>query len=132
MRSAATKLCQPHPGQPQTSGQHHRPGQENVALGERLLRAEASNKQLLEVIASLKRYQEEQDDIIRDLAQTLASIKLLHGLLPICAGCKKIRDDNGAWNYIETYISKHSEAQFTHGLCPTCEHDLYPQLHGNK
>jgi hypothetical protein len=101
-------------------------------LEERLSRAEAHNTQLLEVIASLNRHREEQDDIIRDLAHTLAAIKLLHGLLPICAGCKKIRDDNGTWNYIETYISKHSEAQFTHGLCPTCEHDLYPELHRNK
>jgi hypothetical protein len=131
MGSAANKILQPQIDQTPTRFSRP-PRHDHADLTERLSQAEAHNTQLLEVIASLKRHREEQDDIIRDLAQTLAGIKLLHGLLPICAGCKKIRDDNGAWNYIETYISKHSEAQFTHGLCPTCEHDLYPELHNRK
>ena len=60
-----------------------------------------------------------------------AEVKTLSGLLPICASCKKIRDDKGYWNQIESYIHKHSEAEFSHGICPECmdkiygEHDWY-------
>ena len=52
-------------------------------------------------------------------------VKVLSGLLPICASCKNIRDDNGYWNQIESYIEKHSDAQFSHGLCPECAKELY-------
>lgn len=58
--------------------------------------------------------------------ETLAHVKNLYGLLPICASCKKIRDDRGSWNHIETYLREHSEAEFTHGLCPECQKTLYP------
>ena len=61
------------------------------------------------------------------LTESLANIKTLNGLLPICAGCKKIRDDKGYWNQIETYVSNHSQAVFTHGLCPVCIQRLYPK-----
>ena len=63
----------------------------------------------------------------RDLREALSQIKALSGLLPICASCKKIRDDRGYWNQIETYISEHSEATFSHGLCGECTHKLYGQ-----
>jgi hypothetical protein len=53
------------------------------------------------------------------------NIKRLQGMLPICASCKKIRDDKGYWNRIENYIAEHSEAEFTHGLCPDCMKKLY-------
>jgi hypothetical protein len=56
----------------------------------------------------------------------VGQIKMLRGMLPICAGCKKIRDDSGYWNQMETYISKHSEADFSHGMCPECIERLYP------
>ena len=59
------------------------------------------------------------------LKEALANIKTLKGLLPICAKCKKIRDDNGYWNRLECYIQKHSEAFFTHGICPQCAKALY-------
>jgi len=52
-------------------------------------------------------------------------IQMLHGLLPICASCKKIRDEEGKWQHIEAYISKRSDAEFTHGICPECSHQLY-------
>ena len=52
-------------------------------------------------------------------------IKILSGLIPICANCKKIRDNEGAWNNIESFISSHSEADFTHGICPECDKKLY-------
>ncbi len=65
----------------------------------------------------------------KDLQEALDTIKALQGMLPICAGCKKIRDDDsGHWHNLETYIEKHSEATFTHGLCPDCMKRLYPQL----
>jgi hypothetical protein len=52
----------------------------------------------------------------------------LSGLLPICANCKSIRNDEGYWKQIESYISSHSEATFSHGICPACLHKLYPEL----
>ncbi len=61
----------------------------------------------------------------KELEKALLEIKTLSGLLPICAGCKKIRDDDGYWSQIEEYIATHSDAQFTHGLCPACTHKLY-------
>ncbi|MBU1345024.1 MAG: hypothetical protein KKE44_23250 [Proteobacteria bacterium] len=60
-----------------------------------------------------------------DLKKTLEEVKTLSGLLPICAQCKKIRDDKGYWNQIEGYIQKHSEAKFSHGMCPECLEELY-------
>lgn len=60
-----------------------------------------------------------------ELKAALDEIQTLQGMLPICARCKKVRDDSGFWHKIETYIEKHSEAKFTHGICPNCEEDLY-------
>ena len=62
------------------------------------------------------------------LLEALKEIKILSGLLPICASCKKIRDDNGYWNQIESYINQHSEAEFSHSICPDCTKSLYPNL----
>jgi len=63
-------------------------------------------------------------------AQT-SEIKQLRGMLPICMACKKIRDDSGYWNQLEVYIHEHSEAEFSHGLCPDCLKKMYPEfLHG--
>ncbi|MCX6894898.1 MAG: PAS domain S-box protein [Verrucomicrobia bacterium] len=64
--------------------------------------------------------EQQRENLIRDLTQALAQVKTLRGLLPICAGCKKIRDDRGYWNHVETYIERNSDASFTHGLCPAC------------
>jgi len=74
----------------------------------------------------LKMIQERQAKTITSLEEALAKVKLLSGLVPICAHCKKIRDDKGYWNQIEVYISEHSEADFSHGICPDCVHELYP------
>ncbi|NLF31528.1 MAG: hypothetical protein GX591_11665 [Planctomycetes bacterium] len=65
-------------------------------------------------------------EAMRQREQALADAKVLRGLLPICAGCKKIRDDSGYWSTLETYIRTHSEADFSHGLCPDCIRRLYP------
>ena len=61
-----------------------------------------------------------------ELSEALGNVKQLSGLLPICANCKKIRDDGGYWNQLEAYITKHSEADFSHGICPDCADELYP------
>jgi len=75
-----------------------------------------------------KRAQIEKDNLIVELKDALRKVKTLSGLLPICASCKKIRDDNGYWNQIESYIKTHSEAEFTHGICPECMKKLYPEF----
>jgi hypothetical protein len=63
-----------------------------------------------------------------ELSGALSQVKTLRGLLPICVGCMKIRNDTGYWQQLEGYISAHSEAEFTHGLCPECARKLYPEL----
>ncbi len=66
-----------------------------------------------------------------ELEDALAKVKTLSGLLPICASCKKIRDDNGYWNQIETYLRRHSDAEFSHSICPDCARKLYPKIFGS-
>jgi hypothetical protein len=66
--------------------------------------------------------------LVQELQTALARVKLLSGLLPICANCKSIRNDQGYWKQLESYISSHSEATFSHGICPACLHKLYPEL----
>jgi PAS domain S-box-containing protein len=72
--------------------------------------------------------EEERERLIAELQEALEKVKTLSGLLPICAGCKNIRDDRGYWQRIEGYISERSEAEFTHGLCPACLEKLYADL----
>ena len=64
----------------------------------------------------------------QNLQKTLAEVKTLRGFLPICAYCKNIRDDKGYWNKIESYIHKHSEAEFSHGICPECAKKHFPEM----
>lgn len=66
--------------------------------------------------------------LIQELSRSLANVKTLRGLLPICASCKKIRDDQGYWNQIEAYVSEHTQAEFTHGICPECQSHLHAEL----
>jgi PAS domain S-box-containing protein len=68
----------------------------------------------------------ENQHLIEKLGKALDKVNLLNGLLPICANCKKIRDDKGYWNQIENYIRDHSEAEFSHSICPECISELYP------
>jgi hypothetical protein len=72
----------------------------------------------------------ERKRIEGELREALAQVKTLTGLLPMCANCKKIRDDKGYWSSVEKYISTHSEAEFTHGICPDCLEKLYPSYYG--
>jgi PAS domain S-box-containing protein len=71
-----------------------------------------------------------RENLIQDLKDAFEKIKTLKGLLPICASCKKIRDDKGYWNQIEEYIGNHTDAEFTHGICPDCMKMLYPDTTG--
>ena len=66
------------------------------------------------------------------LKSALSEIKNLSGLLPICANCMKIRDDKGYWQQVEEYFTEHSEAQFSHGICPECLIQLYPEFYPEK
>ena len=63
-----------------------------------------------------------------ELQEALDQVKVISGLLPMCASCKSIRDDKGYWQEVESYVSAHSEATFTHGLCPACVRKLYPEF----
>jgi len=76
----------------------------------------------------IKHTVKEKTEAIERLNKALEEVKTLSGFLPICASCKKIRDDKGYWNQIEAYISEHSEAQFSHGICPECTKTLYPDF----
>jgi len=83
-------------------------------------------------ITERKKIEKEKEELIEDLRQAISKVKLLSGLLPICASCKKIRDDKGYWNQIESYIRDHSEAEFSHGICPECAKKLYPEFFDKK
>ncbi|MGD0398593.1 MAG: response regulator [Syntrophobacteraceae bacterium] len=81
-----------------------------VSKNAELIRAEAEREHVLE----------EREKLIAELQEALANVKTLSGLLPICAWCKKIRDDKGDWHEIQNYMCDHSEASLTHGICPEC------------
>ncbi|MCB0832432.1 MAG: PAS domain S-box protein [Bacteroidetes bacterium] len=78
-------------------------------------------------IRERKRIQAEREQMIVELKDALSKVKTLQGLLPICASCKKVRDDKGYWSRIEEYIESRTDADFTHGICPDCAHRLYPE-----
>jgi PAS domain S-box-containing protein len=86
---------------------------------------------LVRDLTERKRAEAERDRIIGELQEALFRIKTLRGLIPICANCKKIRDDKGYWQQVETYVREHSEAEFSHGLCPECIEILFPELKGH-
>jgi len=79
-------------------------------------------------ITERKQTEASRETLVRELREALEHIKTLRGLLPICASCKKIRNDQGYWEHIEEYIQTHSQATFTHGLCQECVKKLYPQV----
>jgi ABC-type amino acid transport substrate-binding protein len=76
-------------------------------------------------VTATKLAEQEREMLIADLKKALAKVRTLSGLLPICAKCKKIRDDRGYWSQIETYLSQHADVDFSHGLCPDCMETLY-------
>jgi len=72
--------------------------------------------------------EEKRASILREREKALEEVRVLRGFLPICASCKRIRDYQGSWTLLEKYISEHSEAEFSHGLCPDCTKKLFPDL----
>jgi DNA-binding response OmpR family regulator len=101
-----------------------------------------SNKELVARVHSIERIkgaedalrkkEKEQQELISKLQAAAAEIKTLKGLIPICASCKKIRNDEGFWDQLETYFSKHTDALFTHGLCPDCADKYRAELKGMR
>jgi YesN/AraC family two-component response regulator len=73
------------------------------------------------------RHQAEREQLIRELQDALNKVRQLSGLLPICMHCKKIRDNDGGWHQLEAYISERAEVDFSHGICPDCLSEHYPQ-----
>jgi PAS domain S-box-containing protein len=82
-------------------------------------------------ITERRRAEEDRELVIQELKGALEQIKTLRGIVPICAKCKKIRDDRGFWQQVEAYITRHTAAQFSHGLCPGCAEELYDDLARN-
>ena len=77
------------------------------------------------MLLNSQKLESERQGLIDSLQIALAEIKTLSGIVPICSNCKKIRDDKGLWNFLESYIEKHSEASFSHGMCPECADEFY-------
>jgi PAS domain S-box-containing protein len=87
---------------------------------------------ILRDISSRKRAEAERERLVAELTDALARIKTLTGLLPICASCKKIRDESGKWTAVEVYFRERTKADFTHGICPECAMRLYPDHYKKK
>ena len=83
-------------------------------------------------ITERKKIEDERTKMIEQLNDTLSKVKTLSGLLPICASCKKIRDDKGYWQKLETFVHEHSNAEFSHSMCPECMEKLYPDFSKHK
>lgn len=85
------------------------------------------NRELSTDIERREALEREREVLIAELSNALAQVKQLKGLLPICASCKRVRDDGGYWMQIEEYIHSHSEAEFSHGICPECAKKFFPE-----
>lgn len=92
----------------------------------------AELRSCIEITLVKHRAAKEREELIAQLEGALLQVKKLSGLLPICASCKKIRTDQDGWQQIEEYIANHSEADFSHSICPECAHRLYPEIYQNE
>ena len=79
-------------------------------------------------VTERKRVEEDRDALLKDLQMALSDVNTLEGVVPICSSCKKIRDDEGVWNILEAYLTKHTGAQFSHGICPDCTVKYHTEL----
>jgi len=86
----------------------------------------SNHKQQIEILTR-KRIEEERERLIVEMTEALTGIKQLKNLLPICPSCKNIRDDKGYWSNLEVYLGKHTDAEFSHGICRKCMQELYPE-----
>ena len=87
---------------------------------------DTANKNLNQQIREKEKLQQEREHMIAQLQNALSKVKTLSGLIPICSHCKKIRDDQGYWNQLESYLHEHSDAKLSHGICPECLKTHYP------
>ncbi len=78
-------------------------------------------------VSARKAAEEEREDLIEELQRALSEVRTLRGFIPICSSCRKVRDVHGLWDQMEVYLRDHSDAEFTHGLCPDCMRKLYPE-----
>jgi nitrate/nitrite-specific signal transduction histidine kinase len=108
----------------------------DIYLEEKVARRTAelktANENLIEEMQERMEIEREREKLIVELRGLLAEVKTLTGMLPICCSCKKIRDDQGYWRQIETYLQDHSNAEFSHGICPECAKKLYPDFYSDK
>lgn len=84
-----------------------------------------------DLLARALRYAVERQRLLLELREALARVRTLSGLLPICASCKNVRDDGGYWQAVEVYVQNHTDAAFSHALCPSCVRRMYPDLMGD-
>lgn len=92
--------------------------------GETLARAIQTCVEKVRMLTTIREHEEEKDVLIAELKEALQNIETLSGLIPICAQCKKVRDDKGYWDQVESFITRHSKARFSHGYCPDCAAEL--------
>ena len=108
----------------------------DVYLEEKVARRTAelktANDNLVAEMQERREIERERETLIAELRLALDEVKTLSGLLPICCSCKKIRNDQGYWLQIETYVQEHSDAEFSHGICPDCAKKLYPDFYPDK
>ena len=91
-----------------------------------------TNTQLESEVEERKKTEQEKANIISELQKTLAEVKILRGILPICSFCKKIRNDKGYWDQVEIYVGQHSDAEFSHSICPECVDKHYSKSSDEK
>ncbi len=112
-----------------------------IKTGERIVKLEEGHKELEQILVESRNKLKVAFDntlqqkrilerVNKELQDALDNIQELEGIVPICAHCKKIRDSGDEWQKLEAYIEEHSEAQFSHGICPDCKEQFYPELHG--
>lgn len=99
-----------------------------LAFDGALLRLSKEAQRLREEVVERRRAEREREEVIGQLQESLAQVKTLRGLLPLCSSCKRIRDSEGGWNDLTTFIKERSEADFSSSLCPDCTQKLYPGL----
>ena len=103
-----------------------------IALADTTLDLEKANTGLINEILEHKRMEEEREKLVAELQKALSDVKTLQGFIPICSYCKKIRDDEGYWNQIESYIRDRSNAEFSHSICPECAQKIFPDMDLNS
>lgn len=101
---------------------------DQAEAGELFAAYEKLDRRLGRIARISDNYQGEVKRLVLELQDALANVKTLKGFIPICASCKKIRNDEGYWKQLEQYVSEHSEALFSHGLCPDCIKNYYPTV----